>query len=148
MIVIDTTAILAFMNSADSRHAEVSDWLEQESDTLVTTPLILAEADHLVGSRGGRGAQAALREDLARGAYTVDWWRGATQASIEIADRYADAGLGLADASLVALADHVGTVRIATLDERHFRAVRPLEGTAFELLPMDHGWPRRSRQPG
>lgn len=137
MIVIDTSAILAFMNSADSMHHEVCDWLEQERDALVTTPLILAEADHLVGSRGGPSAQAALRADLARGAYAVEWWRGAIQATVEIAERYSDAGLGLADASLAALADHLGTVRIATLDERHFRAVRPVDGSAFKLLPAD-----------
>jgi predicted nucleic acid-binding protein len=57
---------------------------------------------------------------------------------VRIAERYADTGLGLADASLVALAERLDTVEIATLDERHFRSVRPLAGGgAFRLLPMD-----------
>ncbi len=52
--------------------------------------------------------------------------------------RYADTGLGLADASLVALADRLGAIESATLDERHFRVVRPLSGaTAFQILPAD-----------
>jgi predicted nucleic acid-binding protein len=47
-------------------------------------------------------------------------------------------GLGLADASLVAIAGRLGTAEIATLDERHFRALRPLTGEpAFRLLPAD-----------
>lgn len=47
---------------------------------------------------------------------------------------------GLAEASLVVLADRLGTVRIATLDERHFRAVRLLSGAgAFHVLPKDGG---------
>jgi uncharacterized protein len=55
-----------------------------------------------------------------------------------VAERYADTGLGLADASLVAVAERLGTIDIATLDERHFRAVRPLAGgKAFRLLPAD-----------
>lgn len=137
MIVIDTSAILAFMNSADTWHEEVCTWLDDEDAVLVTTPLILAEADHLVGARGGGTAQSALRSDLAGGAYTVEWWRGALHTTVDVADRYADAGIGLADASLIALADHVKTVDIATLDERHFRAARPLNGDAFRLLPMD-----------
>ena len=40
--------------------------------------------------------------------------------------------------SLVVLAERLETVSVATLDERHFRAVRPLaSGQAFRLLPMD-----------
>jgi uncharacterized protein len=138
VIVVDTSAILAYMNSADTHHAEVAAWLEAEQDDLVTTPLIVAEVDHLVGARGGPAAQSAWRADLAAGAYLVEWWLGAVAAAVRVAQRYADSGLGLADASLVVLAQRVETIEIATLDERHFRAVRPLTGgDAFQLLPRD-----------
>lgn len=57
---------------------------------------------------------------------------------MKVAERDADTRLGLADASLVALAERLATIDIATLDERHFRAVRPLaNGKAFRLLPAD-----------
>jgi hypothetical protein len=57
---------------------------------------------------------------------------------VKIAERYAASELGLADASLVVLAERLGTIEIATLDERHFRVVRPLAGgEAFHLLPAD-----------
>ena len=57
-----------------------------------------------------------------------------------MAERNVDNGLGLADASLVALAKHVETTSIATLDERHFRVVlQPVtEADAFRLVPQDH----------
>jgi len=140
MVVVDTSVILSFMNSSDAHHAAVSTWMAEETQDLATTPLIVAEADHLVAARGGRRALSALRKDLAAGAYLVDWWPQAMGAAVKVAYRYADMALGLADASLVALADRLGTVRIATLDERHFRAVRPLSGaSAFHLLPED-GW--------
>jgi predicted nucleic acid-binding protein len=138
VIVVDTSVILAFMNSTDTHHAAVRDWLAAEPDDLATTPLIVAEADHLVGARGGRQALRALRADLRSGAYLVDWWSGAIGGSVEVAERYADIGIGLADASLVVLAERHATVEIATLDERHFRALRPLAGgDAFRLLPRD-----------
>lgn len=138
MIIVDTSAILAYMNSADTHHASVREWLASEEDDLATSPLIVAEADHLVAARGGRAATRALRADLARGAYMVEWWPGAMGAVVRVAETYADACLGLADASLVVLAERLDTVRIATLDERHFRAVRPLAGGgAFSLLPRD-----------
>jgi len=138
VIVIDTSAILAFMNAADEHHELVRAWLEREDDDLVTTPLIIAEVDHLVAARGGRAALDALRADLVAGAYVIDWWPSAIATAVRVAQQYADSALGLADASLVALAERLATVDIATLDERHFRAVRPLAaGDAFRLLPMD-----------
>jgi predicted nucleic acid-binding protein len=138
VIVVDTSVIVAYMNSADGAHALVASWLDDADDDLVTTPLIVAEVDHLVGTRGTRAALSALRSDLVAGAYLVEWWSGAIASAVTVAERYADNGLGLADASLVALAERVGTIEIATLDERHFRAVRPLAGgKAFRLLPAD-----------
>ena len=138
MIVIDTSAIVAYMNSADDHHEIVAGWIDDADDDLATTPMIVAEVDHLVGARGGPKALRALRADLASGAYLLEWWPGAIASAVKVAERYADTGLGLADASLVALTERLGTLNIATLDERHFRAVRPLGGgTAFRLLPAD-----------
>lgn len=138
MIVLDTSIIVAYMNASDDHHNEVASWLEETDDDLVTTPLIIAETDHLVGSRGGSAARGAFHGDLAAGAYLVEWWRGAMTSTVEVAERYDDIGLGLADASLVALAERLGTADIGTLDERHFRTVRPLAaGEAFRILPAD-----------
>jgi uncharacterized protein len=138
VIVVDTSVIVAYMNAADDHHELVAAWLDDAEDDLATTPLIVAEVDHLVGARGNPAALSALRSDLAAGAYLVEWWPGAIASSVTVAERYADTGLGLADASLVALAERLDTINIATLDERHFRAVRPLTGgKAFRLLPVD-----------
>jgi hypothetical protein len=51
--------------------------------------------------------------------------------------RYAELGLGLADCSLIALAQRYRTTRILSFDQRHFRAVTPLEGGAFTIMPVD-----------
>lgn len=138
MIVVDTSVVVAYMNAADEHHATVAGWLDSADDDLATTPLIIAEVDHLAGARGGSTARQALYRDLAAGAYLVEWWTGAITSVVRTAERYADSGLGLADASLVVLAERVDTIEIATLDERHFRVVRPLAGgMAFRLLPAD-----------
>jgi len=126
------------MKAGDDHHATLGGWLDDESDELVTTPLVVAEADHLVMIWGGRAAARALRADLTSGAYLLQWWPNAITAAAAVADRYQDHDLGLTDASLVALAEHVATTSIATLDERHFRAIRPLVGgEVFRLLPAD-----------
>ncbi len=140
MIVVDTSIIVAYMNSADDHHQTVARWLDGADDDLVTTPLIIAETDHLIATRGGREALDSLYADLAAGAYLVDWWPAAIASTVKIAESYADTPLGLAHASLVAVAQRSRTIDIATLDERHFRAVRPLTGErAFRLLPADAG---------
>ena len=138
MIVIHTSVIVAYMNGTDANHRAARDWIDAVPDDLVTTPLILAEVDHLLITRGGRPAAQAFRRDLADGGYLVDWWPGAIATTITVAGQYADLELGLADASLVALADRHNTADIATFDHRHFRAVRPLHRAgAFRLLPSD-----------
>jgi hypothetical protein len=138
VIAVDTSVIVAYMNASDDHHERVSAWLDHVDDDLATTPLIVAEVDQLIGARGGAAALRALRADLIAGAYLVEWWPGALAAAIGVAERYADVDLGLADASLVALAAHLDTIDVATLDERHLRAVRPLAGgPAFRLLPAD-----------
>ncbi len=139
MIVVDTSVVLAFMDRRDADHELVRDWMETVEDELTTTPLVVAELDHLVFRQGGAPAAKALREDLDRGAYAVEWWSSAIHDTVAVAQRWESIDLGLTDASLITLAARVETVSIATLDERHFRAARPLtEGAdAFILLPAD-----------
>lgn len=139
MIVLDTSVVLALMDTHDNQHERVREWMKGAPDEMCTTPLVLAELDHMVPRKGGSAAAQALREDFQDGAYTVEWWRSALRETIETARKYESIDLGLTDASLIALAAHLDTTRIATLDERHFRAVRPLSGAAagFTILPAD-----------
>jgi len=137
VIVLDTSVIYALLDRADRRHEETVAWYETVDEDLATTPLVLAEADHLAATRGGPAAVRAFRRDVAEGAYLIEWWDAAPTEAVEVAERYEDLGLGLTDASLVALATRLQTLRIATFDERHFRAVRPSRGSHFVLLPLD-----------
>jgi predicted nucleic acid-binding protein len=59
-----------------------------------------------------------------------DWIRIA-----DLVEQYDDFPLGGADASVVALAERLDAETIVTLDERHFRAVRPKHREAFRLVP-------------
>jgi hypothetical protein len=140
VIVIDSSVIYALLDRKDRNHRRAADWYLSSLPALATTPLILAEVDHLAGARAGRAAQQAWRRDLEAGVYEVTWWKEAAGQSTRIAEKYAEMGVGLADASLVALAARLGVVEIATFDERHFRAMRPeTGGAAFRLLPADAG---------
>ncbi|HEY4451341.1 MAG TPA: PIN domain-containing protein [Solirubrobacteraceae bacterium] len=138
MIVLDTSVVIAAMNDRDDDHELARPWMETQRELLLCTPLVVAELDHMVLALGGRAAARGLREDLASGAYQVEWWATAIHETIALAERHESMELGLTDASLLALAARLDTTRIATLDERHFRALRPQSGAdAFTLLPAD-----------
>lgn len=136
MIVIDTSVVVAAMNRRDDHHRSVVDWLGTTSGALITSPLALAEMDHLVTRHGGAAAAQRLYDDFDAGAYRLEWWPASLYDSLEVAREHR--GLGLTDASLVAIAGRLGVTEIATLDERHFRTLRPLTGEpAFRILPAD-----------
>jgi predicted nucleic acid-binding protein len=50
-------------------------------------------------------------------------------------DWLADLRLGFVDAAVVAIVERLGERKLATLDHRHFTAIRPPHVEALELLP-------------
>jgi len=138
LIVLDTSFVVALLNGKDADHRKAAGFYANASGGFATTPLVLAEIDHLLHSRAAPPVIEAFHLEVRAGSLGVEWWSKLDVRAAEIAERYADLGLGLTDASLVALAGRLETRRIASFDERHFRAVEPLTGGAsFELLPAD-----------
>jgi hypothetical protein len=77
----------------------------------------------------------ALVDDLAAGAFTfAPPTLGVLQRAMAIDQRFANLGLGLVDASVVALAEDLAIRRIVTRDVRHFSAIRLRDGSAFDLV--------------
>jgi predicted nucleic acid-binding protein len=101
---------------------------------LVIPALVVAEVCYLLGQRAGADVEAAFLAALAdvdvQAPAAADWLRIA-----ELVRQYASFPLGGTDASLVALAERLGTDLIVTLDRRHFGAIRPRHASAFRLLP-------------
>ncbi|HEX4837948.1 MAG TPA: PIN domain-containing protein [Solirubrobacteraceae bacterium] len=137
-LIVDAGALYAQADADEPQHAAVAHALRKERDSLVTSQIVVAEADYLILRRLGIEVELKFLDDLAGGTYVVD---ALTPPELTIARdvvaRYRDLELGLADASLVVLASRWRTRRILTLDERAFRAVTPLQGDSFEILPAD-----------
>jgi predicted nucleic acid-binding protein len=133
-IVLDTSVIVALFNQNDANHRVAHDWLIATDEDLVTTPLALAEMDYHILRGGGVDAATILWDDFESGAYGLRWWAEGLHETIRIARRHPF--LGLADASLVALASILRTSRIATFDQ-HFRSVLTPDGEPFVVLPAD-----------
>lgn len=112
--------------------------LRGEPGELVIPAPVTAEVDYLLGRRLGRAARIAFLHDLAAGRFTVACLEAADHGVVAALERrYDDLDVGLADLSVVVVAERYGTRRLLTFDERHFRALRPLGGGQFTLLPAD-----------
>ena len=137
MILLDTSGLLAAIDSDQTHHSEASRSLSSARPPLLLSPFVLAELDYLIASRVGYAARASLLEEVERGAYTLEPMtaRDITSAH-EVIEQYADLGISLADASIVVLSQRHHIRDVLTLDERHFRVLRS-DGKPFRLLPAD-----------
>jgi hypothetical protein len=137
-LVVDAGALYAQADSDDPGHEAVRAILQAERETLVTTELAVAEADYLILDRLGPDVELAFLDDLGEGTFVVECLdRTQLRRARDVVARHRDLRLGLADASLIVLAERYATRRILTFDERAFRAVPPLQGGAFTILPAD-----------
>jgi uncharacterized protein len=138
LIILDTSGVYAFKDESADEHAAVRHTVESDPGPLVMSPFVLAELDYLVSERLGQRVERELLEDVANGAYELaEFGPDDVVTAMELIDRYADLKLGLTDASVAVLAARHRTTRLLSLDERDFRPMRPLYGTAFTLLPAD-----------
>jgi len=139
MIIADTSGLYAIFNRRQPEHQAARAAVERDGGPLVLTPLVLAELDYFVLARLGAQAEQKVLAELKSPAYRLALFTDDDfELASEVAVKYGDMQLGLADASIAVLAARHKTTRILTLDHRHFSAVRPLTGDAsFILLPRD-----------
>jgi predicted nucleic acid-binding protein len=136
VIVADTGAIVALVDADDCHHEALRALYEDDPEAWVLPWAILAEVDHLLAAHVGREAEALFLEDLARGAYAVEWGEAEDlDRAYELAARYDDLELGLVDGAVIAVAERLEADAIATLDLRDFGAVE-IRGRP-RLLPRD-----------
>jgi predicted nucleic acid-binding protein len=138
LILLDTSGLLAAIDADQRRHEECARALRNAEPPFLLSPFVLAEVDYLLLTRVSSQAELAVLEEVANGAYQLEPFDGDDVASaLEVVTKYKDKDLGLADASIVVLAQRYSVWDVLTLDERHFRSVRTSDGRLFRLLPMD-----------
>lgn len=137
MILLDTSGVLAAVDSSQNWHARAVASMAAASPPLLLSPFVLAELDYLVATRVGEQAHLGILREVERGAYTLVPMSGADIGLARaIVDRHAALGISLADASIVVLAERHRLRDVLTLDQRHFR-VLTVEGRPFRVLPAD-----------
>lgn len=125
MIIADTGFWLALANRNDKHHAKAKAALGLVREPLVTTWPVMTETCHLMLSRLTGDAQIAFVQSWVDGGYRVfDVTETHGPRIVELMEQYAELPMDLADASLVVLAEQLGTGKILSTDQRDFRAYR------------------------
>lgn len=139
MILCDTGPLVAAANRSDGKYHLCTDMftgLHLAGRQILIPGTVTAEVGCLLATRGGVRSEVSFLRSVAEGALQpvdlqpVDFARMA-----ELVEAYADFPIGTTDASVIALAERLGVTEVATLDHRHFRAVKPRHVAALQLLP-------------
>jgi hypothetical protein len=136
VLIVDAGPLYAAAATQDNDHVRCVELLVKASGPLLVPELVVTEVSYLLNDRIGPHAELAFARALAAGELVAEpvldseWERVA-----ELMEQYLDLPLGMADASLVALAERHQVVEIASLDHRHLAVVRPRHTPSFTLLP-------------
>ncbi|MFC5663302.1 PIN domain-containing protein [Kitasatospora misakiensis] len=143
VVVAGTSGLLAALDEEHPAGAAAREVLDR-SGLLVLSPVLLSELDHLARRILGFDAALDAVNDILRRvrsgrAVMPEITAGTLEAAQAVRTRQLDLRLDLADAVNIALAAQFRTDAILALDQRDFRAVRPLtaEHKAFRILPFD-----------
>lgn len=135
-VVVDAGPLYAAADANDANHARCAAFLAEYPGVLVVPQLVIAEVVYFLGRRLGTRTELLFLAELASGGLSTepvhpgDWPR-----ITELVKRYQHFPLGTVDASVVTCAERLGVTAVATLDHRHFAAVRPTHTETFTLLP-------------
>lgn len=136
MLVVDPSGLLAYLDASGAHCAQVSRAIEADPGPFIGSLYVIAELDYLLATRRGVHAELATLTELSGGAWELPPV-GPTDLrdACKVIDRCQDQEIGVAEASLVALADRYRTDRLLALDRRDFRVIRTSSGRTFTALP-------------
>jgi predicted nucleic acid-binding protein len=136
VLTLDTSGILAALDSGDPHHRQAVTTLRDDGGPLIVAAGIMAEVAYMIEARLGANVLDAFFADLEQGAFTLDCAESDLPRVRALMARYRDMPLGYADASVVACAERQDG-RVLTYDRRHFSVVSR-EGS-IRIVGLDQG---------
>lgn len=136
VLVVETGPILASYNPNDMHHTECVRLLGSSRERLVVPAPVLVELDYWFHRYLGPLAFVGFLDDVNDGAYEIEPLSHQDLLRVrEICAQYADSDIGFVDAAVLAVVERLNEPKLATIDHRHFRMLRPRHVEALELLP-------------
>jgi predicted nucleic acid-binding protein len=133
-LLLDTGALVSLLDRRQILHDRCKKALGEWKGAVVSTEAVLTEASHLLRSQ--RGGRAACVEVFVSGAVTLlPLTRGMLRRVHALLQQYVDLPMDFADATLVVLAEELGTDFVLTTDRRDFEIYRIAGRRRFHILP-------------
>jgi uncharacterized protein len=132
--LLDTGPLVAALNRRDPQHPRCTTALAAFSGRLLTTGAVVTEGMYFLGGLPDGAATLAGFLDEAQVDIRDCFAPAQLHAAAGLMKKYADLPMDFADATLVLLADELGTGDILTLDERGFRTYRFRGTRRFNLV--------------
>ena len=133
-LLLDTGALISLLDRSQRHHAAFVSFFGEWNRPVVSTEAVLTEATHLLGGLPG-GRQACVDFFLSGGALLVPATTASLRRSRDLVSQYADLPMDYADATLVVLAEELGSNLVLTTDRRDFAVYRIKGRRRFEILP-------------
>lgn len=135
MIITDTGAFVALINSRDKYHTLVQPAFAVKSEPLVTTYPVISETCHLLKRSVSLEAERLFLQTIIAGVTEVFQLHNSHLLRMtKLMKKYEDLPMDLADASLVVLAEELKDGRILTIDRRDFSVYRWNNTQPFQNL--------------
>jgi predicted nucleic acid-binding protein len=123
------------MDRNDRDHAACSQLFATSDTRLVPAPVVV-ELAWLAFRRGLEPAFAEFLNDVVEGTIRIVDLDSVDYSRVRaLSSQYADLPLDFVDAAVIAIVERLDEHKLATLDHRHFRVVRPRHVASLDLLP-------------
>jgi predicted nucleic acid-binding protein len=133
-LLLDTGALVSLLDRSQTHHLACRRFFDGWDGAVVSTEAVLTEATHLLAGVHG-GTASCVEFFLAGGAVLVPSTSASLRRVRKLLDKYGDLPMDFADATLVALAEALGSTLVFTTDRTDFSVYRLKDRKPFQILP-------------
>ncbi|NHZ71889.1 MAG: PIN domain-containing protein [Aquificales bacterium] len=134
--IVDTNFLVSLTNPKEATHEICATLARTLPDRFLVPYVVLPEATYMINKYQGHHIMLQFVRRMMQPSWNFEPLLPVDFARVSvILDKYHDMDLDFVDAAVVALAERLNITRVLTLDQRHFRVIRPSHCAAFEILP-------------
>jgi uncharacterized protein len=134
-VILDTSAIIALSDKRHHLNKEIIDLVSQKETICIIPSTVTLEVCQLLKYRFGSKYEKKFLEEIDKSSFIMETVTFKDISRIlQILSKYDDLNAGYVDSSIVAIAERLGTNKLATLDRKHFSVLIPDGFEYFDIL--------------